>query len=160
MNQPKPVTMIPSSTDYGQDWLVKEARTLKELGDTEIKLRYLEKCYKSLRRAEQQGIATGSESNVNEKYKYDKNAIIARKFPFEASQFKYPNDNQDKPKSLYITSNDSYGKHKPNDLELPEKFHPIDNTFSKEFNMMMFKNNSLNCAQSRSKVHANLDSVV
>lgn len=157
----KNVTMQTTSEDYGQDWLVKDGKTLKELGEDEIKLKYLEKCYKSMRRAERQGKAQGVEGiNVNEKYKYDKNAIIARKFPFEAKQFHYPNDGQEKPKSLYITTNDTYGKVKPNDLELPEKYHPIDCTFSKGFGFMMYRNNSLNTASSRSKVHASLDSVV
>ena len=157
----KNVTMQSTYEDYGQGWMVNDGKTLKELGDDEIKLKYLEKCYKSMRRAEKMGKTNGIEAqNVNEKYKYDKNAIIARKFPFEAKQFHYPNDGQEKPKSLYITTNDTYGKIKPNDLELPEKYHPIDNTFSKGFGFMMYHNNSLNCASSRSKVHASLDSVV
>jgi hypothetical protein len=41
-----------------------------------------------------------------------------------------------------------------------EKYFPINNTFTKDFNQIMYKNFSLNTAQSRSKVHANLDSVV
>ena len=67
----KNVTMQTTSEDYGQDWLVKDGKTLKELGEDEIKLKYLEKCYKSMRRAERQGKAQGIEGiNVNEKYKY------------------------------------------------------------------------------------------
>ena len=66
----KNVTMQTTSEDYGQDWLVKDGKTLKELGEDEIKLKYLEKCYKSMRRAERQGKAQGIEGiNVNEKYK-------------------------------------------------------------------------------------------
>ena len=157
----KNVTMQTTYEDYGQGWLVNDGKTLKELGEDEIKLQYLERMYKSIRRAEKQANQVqDNNNNINDKYKYDKNAIIARKFPFEASQFKYPNDGQDKPKSLYITSNDTYGKIKPNDLELPEKYFPINNTFSKGFGAVMYKNNSLNCAASRSKVHASLDSVV
>ena len=38
--------------DYGKDWLVSNGKTLEELGEDEIKLQYLEKCYKSKRRAE------------------------------------------------------------------------------------------------------------
>ena len=156
----KNVIMQTTYEDYGQGWLVNDGKTLKELGEDEIKLQYLEKMYKSIRRAEKQAGRSEIDNNINEKLKYDKNAIIARKFPFEASQFKYPNDGQEKPKSLYITSNDTYGKLKPNDLELPEKYYPINNTFSKGFGAAMYKNNSLNCAASRSKVHASLDSVV
>lgn len=154
------VIMQTTYEDYGQGWLVNDGKTLKELGEDEIKLQYLEKMYKSIRRAEKQAHHNEIDNNINEKLKYDKNAIIARKFPFEASQFKYPNDGQEKPKSLYITTNDTYGKLKPNDLELPEKYYPINNTFSKGFGAAMYKNNSLNCAASRSKVHASLDSVV
>ena len=66
----------------------------------------------------------------NEKYKYDKNAILSKPFPFKASEFKYPNDGQEKPKSLYITTNDTYGKIKPNDLELPEKYFPRNTKFT------------------------------
>ncbi|MCQ2819223.1 MAG: DUF4490 domain-containing protein [archaeon] len=155
----KNVMMQTTYEDYGQGWMVDDGRTLKELGENEIKLQYLEKCYKSMRRAEiMKNKSQGVETN-NEKYKYDKNAIISRKFPFEASQFHYPNDGQEKPKSLYITTNDTYGKQKPNDLELPEKYHPINNTFTKEFNAIMYRNQSLNCAASRSKVHSSLDSV-
>ena len=48
----KNVTMQSTYEDYGQGWLVNDGKTLKELGDDEIKLKYLEKCYKSMRRAE------------------------------------------------------------------------------------------------------------
>ena len=49
---------------------------------------------------------------------------------------------------------------KPNDLELLEKYFPINNTFSKGFGAVTYKNNLLNFTASRSKVHASLDSVV
>ena len=99
-------------------------------------------------------------NEVNEKYKYDKNAIIAKKFPFKASDFHYPNDGHEKPKSLYITTNENYGKQKPNDLELPDKWYPINTKFTRECGTLMYRNSSLNCSESRSKVHASLDSVV
>ena len=86
----------------------------------------------------------------NEKYKYDKNAIISKPFPFKASQFKYPNDGQEKPKSLYITTNDTYGKIKPSDLELPEKYFPKNTNFTKKQGFLMYTNNSLNCSNSNS----------
>ena len=100
------------------------------------------------------------QDDVNEKYKIDKNAIVGRKFPFTASQFKYPQDGKEQPKTFFRKYNDEYGSKKPNDLELPEKYFPINNTFTKEFNQLNFKNHSLNTAASRSKVHANLDSIV
>jgi hypothetical protein len=143
-------------TDYGNDWLIEEPKSLKELGENELKLRYLEKSYKSKRRLEQRQ-QQSQVDDINEKYKFDKNAIIGKKFPFTADQFNY--DIKEKPKSLYIKYNDEYGSKKPNQLELPEKFFPINNNFTKEFNGSMYHNNSLNTAQSRSKVHSNLDSV-
>ena len=145
--------------DYGKGWLVNDEKSFEELGKDEVKLEYLEKCYKSMRRREKMDNEPVINTN-NEKYKYDKNAIISKPFPFKASEFKYPNDGQEKPKSLYITTNDTYGKIKPNDLELPEKYFPKNTTFTKEQGFHMYRNNSLNCASSFSKVHASLDSVV
>ncbi len=109
--------------DYGQDWLVDDAKTLQELGENEIKLKYLEKSLKSKRRLEQRKTqqAAQVEEDVNEKYRFDKNAVVGRKFPFKADEFKYPNDGKDKPKSLYIKYNETYGSKKPNELELPGK---------------------------------------
>jgi hypothetical protein len=119
---------------YGTQWIAdkNEPTSLKELvrlliilqGDNAIKLRYLKKSYKSIRRIEQQTAEAGPESgSINEKYKYDKNAIVAKKFPFSADQFKYPHDGNTKPKTLYIRHNDEYGSKKPNDLELPGKIY-------------------------------------
>jgi hypothetical protein len=170
----KEMNSLKSTTnlDYGQDWLVKDAMTWKDLGENEIKLRYLQKSLKSKRRLEQRDNENFVDEEVNKKYKFDKNAVVGRKFPYEAQQFKYPNDHKEKPKSLYIKSNDAYGAKKPNDLELPgkfiyfyiilliEKYFPINNTFTNEFNHIMYENNSLNTVQTRSKVHSNLDSVV
>ena len=96
----------------------------------------------------------------NEKYKYDKNAIISKPFPFKASEFRYPNEGQEKPKTLFITTNDTYGKIKPNDLELPDKYYPKNTSFTKQQGFLMYRNNSLNCSSSYSKVHPSLDSVV
>ena len=146
--------------DYGQGWITSNEKTFEELGNDEIKLEFLEKRYKSMRRAEMmenqnQGVVTN-----NEKYKYDKNELISKKFPYVAKDFHYPNDGQEKPKSLYITTNDTYGKIKPNDLELPEKYFPKNTRFTTANTFNMYRNNSLNCSSSRSKVHASLDSVV
>ena len=152
--------------DYGKGWLVDGQKTFEQLREDAIKLEYLEKCYKSRRRGEIQKMEemmnplSNNQNEVNEKYKYDKNAIIAKKFPFKASDFHYPNDGQEKPKSLYITTNENYGKQKPNDLELPDKWYPINTKFTRECGTLMYRNSSLNCSESRSKVHASLDSVV
>jgi hypothetical protein len=118
----------PNTLDYGQDWLVNEAKTLKELGENDIKLRYLEKSLKSKRRLEQRKEVEEVDPDVNEKYKFDKNAIVGRKFPFKAEEFKYPNDSNEKPKSLYIKSNEAYGSKKPNELEIAGKYLSLFNT--------------------------------
>ena len=155
-----------TNEDYGKGWLVDGQKTFEQLREDAIKLEYLEKCYKSRRRGEIQKMEammnplSNNQNEVNEKYKYDKNAIIAKKFPFKASDFHYPNDGHEKPKSLYITTNENYGKQKPNDLELPDKWYPINTKFTRECGTLMYRNSSLNCSESRSKVHASLDSVV
>lgn len=157
-------TFSTINSEYGQNWLTDDPKSFAELGENEIKLRYLEKSLKSKRRLEQmqkkKPEQEDNEDEINEKYKVDKNAVIARKFPFKADEFKYPNDDREKPKSLYIKNSDVYGSRKPNDLELPEKYQPINNTFTKEFNQFTYKNFSLNTAASRSKVHSTLDSII
>ena len=149
--------------DYGQNWVSdNDYLSLKQLGESSIKLHYLEKSLKSQRRLEQRQKNLIKDNvvddSVNEKYKYDKNAVVGKKFPFKADDFKYPNQEREKPKSLYIKYSDEYGKHMPNDLELPEKFFPINNTFTKKFTYN-YKNHSLNTAPSYSKVHKALDSI-
>ena len=109
-------------SDYGSDWLVDEAKTLQELGENSLKLRYLEKSLKSKRRLEQrisENKIENAPSEDNERYKYDKNAIISKKFPFKADEFKYPNDNCELPKTVYVKYSDEYGSKKPNEMELP-----------------------------------------
>jgi len=141
MAQPQDNAIYHSTyEDYGKGWLVNDEKSFEELGKDEVKLEYLEKCYKSMRRRQQMDQQPVEVQTNNEKYKYDKNAIIS--------------------KSLYITTNDTYGKIKPNDLELPEKYFPKNTSFTKQQGFLMYKNNSLNCASSFSKVHSSLDSVV
>ena len=36
--------------DYGKGWLVNDEKSFEELGKDEVKLEYLERCYKSMRR--------------------------------------------------------------------------------------------------------------
>lgn len=145
--------------NYGQSWLSDRSHVnLKDLGESAIKLHYLEKSLKSKRRLEQRTVHSNIDEDVNEKYKYDKNAIVAKKFPFKAEEFKYPNEGNTKPKSLYVKYSEEYGKTKPNELELPEKFFPIDNKFTKGFTTN-FSRFGLNCAPSNSKVHKNFDSI-
>jgi hypothetical protein len=159
-------------SDYGQDWLVEEPKTFQELGENSLKLKYLEKSLKSIRRLEQRKNENENETideEDKERYKFDTNAIIAKKFPFKAEEFRYPNDNRKMPETVYVKYSDEYGSKKPNDMELPcniinlfifvDKYHPINNEFSRGFTSN-YRNNSLNTAPSNSKVHSSLDSVV
>ena len=155
-----PYYIKTNNFNYGQNYLSdKSKNSLKELGESAIKLHYLEKSLKSKRRLEQRQNQTIDkvDEEFNEKYKYDKNAVVSKKFPFKADEFKSYGDNL-KPKSLYVKYSEEYGKHKPNQLELPDKFFPKDDKFTRAFTYN-YKNNSLNCAPSNSKTHSNFDSV-
>jgi len=113
------------NSDYGQDWFTSEAKSFKELGENDLKLKYLEKSLKSMRRLEKRKENATEEvedDDINEKLKFDRNAVIAKKFPFKADEFKYPNEDRKEPTSLYVTYNDEYGSKKPNQVELPGIF--------------------------------------
>lgn len=160
-----PLYIKTTNFNYGQSWISpsNDNISLKELGDTAITLHHLQKSYKSKRKLEsnknhEENTDSHMESNVNEKYKYDKNAIIGKRFPFKAEDFKYKSKGEEKPTTLFIKYSEEYGKNKPNNLELPEKYFPIDNTFTKRFTYN-YKNNSLNTTSSYSKVHKAFDSV-
>jgi hypothetical protein len=115
-----PSLLKTTTMDYGQDWLNSDAKSLRELGENEIKLRYLEKALKSQRRINQKvEISSNIVETNNEKYKYDKNALVSKKFPCKAEEYRYPNDGKEKPKSLYIRYSEEYGSKKPNELEMP-----------------------------------------
>ena len=100
------------NSDYGQDWFNMEAKNLTELGESELKLKRLEKSLKGMRRLEKRNqmenekVVDEETKELNEKLKYDKNAIIAKKFPFKADEFRYPNENRPEPTNLYNTNND------------------------------------------------------
>mgnify|MGYP006128750295 CR=1 FL=1 len=116
------------SSDYGQEWFNREAKNLSELGDNDLKLKRLEKSLKGMRRLEKRNqekenvIEDDATKELNEKLKYDKNAIVAKKFPFKADEFKYPNENRPEPTNLYNATNDIYGSQKPCQLELPGNY--------------------------------------
>jgi hypothetical protein len=122
-------------SDYGQDWLAEGERTLRELGENSLNLRYLEKSLKSKRRLEQRNtrstMGTGNEQAVEgeteQTNKYDLNGGIVRKFPFKAEEFRYPNDSSQIAKTVYLKSSREYGNMKPNDMELPSNL--INNQF-------------------------------
>lgn len=116
-------------SDYGQDWIADGERTLQELGENSLNLRYLEKSLKSKRRLEQRNnsstlnnqnkqVIGGEKEEIN---KYDLNGGIVRKFPFKAEEFKYPHDKGEIAKTVYLKSSFEYGNMKPCDMELPSK---------------------------------------
>ncbi len=110
-----------TNIDYGQQFLVEDAKSLQELGENEIKLRFLEKSLKSKRRIEQRNAQISSEKNIDTVV--NKNGIVGRKFPFKAEDFTYPNEDREKHNTLYIKYSQEYGSEKPNDLDLPGKIN-------------------------------------
>ena len=122
-------------SDYGQDWLAEGDRTLQELGENSLNLRYLEKSLKSKRRLEQRNTSStlGTENKeviygeTEETNKYDLNGGIVRKFPFKAEEFRYPHDSSQIAKTVYLKSSIEYGNMKPSEMELPS------NLFNNQF---------------------------
>jgi alkylated DNA repair dioxygenase AlkB len=79
-------------------------------------------------------------------------------FPVKADTIRYPQSEMrgaDNP--LYWTSNRDYGRMKPSEFELPNKFHPLDNKFSSAFNAGRDHDTTLNTFLTPSRVHTNFD---
>ena len=90
--------------------------------------------------------------------KYDRNAIAARKFPVKPGQFKYPQRGLDKKVNpLYMTNYMDYGRLLPTEFEIPDKYHPINNTFTNQFSGGMYVYQGLNTAYTYSNVHNKQD---
>ena len=58
---------------------------------------------------------------------------------------------------LYTTTSNEYGMKKPSRATYNSKIFPKNQTFSKSFNCIMFKDQGLNTSQTRSNVHGYLD---
>jgi len=63
--------------------------------------------------------------------KFNRNAIVARKFPVKPGQYKYPERGIEKKiNPLYMTNYMNYGRLLPSKFEIPDKYHPINNNFT------------------------------
>mmetsp|Transcript_22578 Transcript_22578/g.33257 ORF Transcript_22578/g.33257 Transcript_22578/m.33257 type:complete len:203 (+) Transcript_22578:786-1394(+) len=70
------------------------------------------------------------------------------------------NDYKHNPKEqnpLFITTSNSYGKHKPAAATYTSVERPRGQSFSNSFNRMMFRDQGLNTSLARSNVHSQLD---
>ena len=93
------------------------------------------------------------------KLKYDKNAIIARKFPVQPGTMKYPKKGLN-PESnpLYMTNyTNNIGRLVPSKMEIAEKYYPINSHFTKEFVGGMYADEGLQTAKTISYIHKEFD---
>jgi hypothetical protein len=71
--------------------------------------------------------------------KFNRNAILSRKFPVKPGQYKYPERGLEKKiNPLYMTNYMNYGRLLPSQFEIPDKYHPINNTFTDQFSGGMY----------------------
>lgn len=91
-----------------------------------------------------------------EKYKFDRNVVVPKKFPHDATDFKYPEHGLQTGNVLYRTSNRDYGSKLPSDIEVPTRYYPRDCNYTKAF-PGNYNFNGLNTNITFSKVHRQLD---
>jgi hypothetical protein len=91
------------------------------------------------------------------KLKFDRNAVVAKDFPFKPEQYKYPKPSLNVGNELYMTANMDYGRLPPSNYEINTRWFPNNNTFTKELPGGPYVNNSLRTAVTRNKVHDFLD---
>ncbi len=91
------------------------------------------------------------------KRKLDQNAIVAKKFPVQPGEYKKPDHGLKIGTPLYMTTYMDVGRLEPSGYEIADRYHPINNTFSKTFTGGMSRNASLNTAVTNSKVHGAFD---
>mmetsp|Transcript_46140 Transcript_46140/g.103757 ORF Transcript_46140/g.103757 Transcript_46140/m.103757 type:complete len:213 (-) Transcript_46140:94-732(-) len=83
---------------------------------------------------------------------------LPKKFPTNASDYCYPPSAKrgtDNP--LYETTGMAYGKEAPDWHQIPDRYFPSNNNFTKEFVETKPRYTGLNCVPSLSKVHVELD---
>lgn len=59
---------------------------------------------------------------------------------------------------IYLTSNMEYGRDKPTEFELPSKYKPINNKFTRAFVAERVPDTALNTFLTPSRVHSLFDS--
>lgn len=91
------------------------------------------------------------------KLKFDRNAVVAKDFPFKPDQFKQIKPAINVGNELYMTTNMDYGRLAPSAYEINTRWFPNNNTFTRELPGGPYQNNSLKTAVHRNKVHDYLD---
>jgi len=86
-----------------------------------------------------------------------RNAIRSKQFPWAPEQYQYPEPALKVDNPLYATSNLNYGKIKPTNYELNERWHPRNNGFTDALRGTNYKNNSLRTEVTRNPVNDILD---
>ncbi|CEM05502.1 unnamed protein product [Vitrella brassicaformis CCMP3155] len=83
---------------------------------------------------------------------------IPRKFRCTADKIEYPEDSRKGASNpLYATASRDYGKEKPKQHQLPERYFPKSNAFTKGFPVGATRMAGLKTAATRSNVHSALD---
>merc|ERR1712232_40690 len=85
--------------------------------------------------------------------------VIPKKFPVEAQAYRYPASGKkgsDNP--LYSTSSQAYGKETPMTHQVPERYFPSTNNFTKEYTDHKPRYTGLSTAWTPSRIHDQMDS--
>ncbi len=167
-----------SSQDYNPDWVLQKAgyqslnyqEALKEqkvqsYSQVGQEAQDLKKTYKLLKNQTvgskfSQVQDPSQNSNLDElqktKVQLDKGTVLSKPFAFQQSSIKYPEHGMKVGNPLYESEYMQVGKVTPMDSEVSAKFYPRDAGFTKN-STGNYRNNSLNCAWTMSKVHLNLN---
>jgi len=157
-----------SASDYGVKWNVSNTErpvytdipSHSQIGKNLPQFRKAERLLKNQLVAAKWG-KQDSDEHLDElsaaKKKLDQNAIVAKKFPVQPGQYKIPEQGLKVGTPLYMTTYMDVGRLHPSEFEIADRYHPINNTFTKTFSGGMTKNSSLNTAATLSKVHNNFD---
>ena len=86
-----------------------------------------------------------------------KQDVIPKEFPTDATLMIYPEPVMNSGNSLYMTSNNAYGKAKPSELDFPKKYFPKNNNFTSGFLGGNFTDTGLNTHLNPSRIHKNFD---
>jgi len=158
-----------TAKDYGDPWKVTESKqpkvnevpTYKEIGDKALEVRKANKLLKNhmvAMKYSQQDVEELDEISAA-KRKFDQNAIVAKKFPVKPENYKIPAHGLKIGNPLYMTTYMDVGRLKPSAYEINERYHPLNNVFTKNFTGGNVRNTSLTTAKTFSKVHNAMDSV-
>lgn len=156
-----------TTSDYGQNWQVTDSKsplqgdvpTWQDIGKNLDQFKKAEKVLKNQLVAKKWG--KQQEEALDElsaaKKQLDKNAIVAKKFPVQPGEYKYPEHGLKVGNPLYMTTYMDVGRLMPSGYEIADRYFPLNNKFSNEFNGGIYKNASLNTATTKSKVHGAYD---